>query len=579
LSGVTVTLSDHGTRRTALTDRSGRYTFSALPEGRYLIIPRCTNYVFKPLSTVKLVIAGENNAGVDFMASQGANSIEAAGSLSSSVIRSDGSLWAWGSNWYGDLGDGTQVMKNMAEQIGTDCTWSAIAAGALHTVALKSDGTLWAWGFNEHGALGDDTTLDHHVPVKIGTATDWAAISAGERHTMALKSNGTLWAWGSNEYGQLGDGTTLDKHAPVQIGAATDWMAITAGPDHTLALKRDGTLWSWGINNDGQLGDGTQQNKFVPTQIGTETGWTAIAAGFGHTLALKSNGTLWGWGFNPHGNLGIGTTSMSFVLGPVQIGTDTDWFAVAAGWFFTVALKTNGTLWACGWNGSGTLGDGTTANRYVPTKIGADTDWVAVAAAQDHTVALKANGTFWAWGNNGWGAIGDGTDSNCRYAPTLVVVGASVVDQSNRLRSGWGVLAMSWDMSQTFEPGQSVLTGVDLDLKTLNPQLGDAAITVELLDPNQSQLAAASQTVKAGSADPGLVHFDFTPAVPVTIGATYILHVPGSKDTFGWKYSGNDRYPDGFGSFSNPYGTNTPAGQDFLFQTWGQSHTPFSYYR
>ena len=576
LAGVTVTLSGPGTLRTALTDTKGKYSFSGLENVRYLIIPRCANYEFKPLSTAT-AIAGKNVSGVNFAANPGANCLFAAGGLDNAVIRSDGSLWCWGGNWYGGVGDGTNVMKNMAEQIGNGTDWAAVSVGALHTAAIKSDGTLWTWGFNERGQLGDGTTQDQHAPVQIGTGNNWSAISAGDRHTAALKSDGTLWAWGANEYGQLGDGTTVDKHTPLQIGAAADWIAVTAGPYHTMALKRNGTLWTWGINNDGQLGDGTTQNRLAPAQVGSDTDWVVVRAGFGHTVALKSDGTLWAWGFNPHGNLGDGTT-MSMRLSPGQVGSDRDWVAIAAGWFFTVALKTNGTLWACGWNGRGELGDGTTTSKLVLTQVGTDTNWVSVAAGQDHTLALKANGTFWAWGGNGWGTLGDGTTTD-RAVPTLVVAGATVVDQSNRMSSGWGVLAMSWDIAQTFEPGLPVLAGVDIDLKTLNPQLGDVTIGVEVLDQNHGLLAKASQTVHAGSTDPGLVHFDFTPVVAVTTGTAYTLHVPGSKDTFGWKYSGNDHYPDGFGSFSNAHGTNTPPGQDFLFQTWGWSHTPFSYYR
>lgn len=156
-----------------------------------------------------------------------------------------------------------------------------------------------------------------------------------------------------------------------------------------------------------------------------------------------------------------------------------------------------------------------------------------------------------------------------RHVLTLVVATANAIDQSNRLGSGWGVIAMSWDLAQTFKPGLSVLTGVDMDLSTLNPHLGPATLSVQILDQNHTLLASASQTVPVGPGDPGLVHFDFTPRVPVTIEASYVLHAPGSKDTFGWKYSGNDQYPDGSATFSNPHGANTPPGQDFLFQTWG----------
>ena len=136
---------------------------------------------------------------------------------------------------------------------------SQIAAGSYHTLAIKSDGTLWAWGYNYSGQLGDGTTSNKTTPVQIGTGTNWSQIAAGGYHTLAIKSDGTLWAWGYNSYGQLGDGASGGgnyKTTPVQIGTGTNWSQIAAGGYHTLAIKSDGTLWAWG-NYYGQLGDAT----------------------------------------------------------------------------------------------------------------------------------------------------------------------------------------------------------------------------------------------------------------------------------------------------------------------------------
>ena len=139
----------------------------------------------------------------------------------------------------------------------------AISASYSHTIALKKDGSLWAWGYNRLGQLGDGTTTRRDIPVRIGTETDWSAIAAGHSHTIALKMNGSLWAWGSNWLGQLGDGTGGNRddfhnyNVPVQIGTETEWSAIATGYAHTIALKKDGSIWAWGSNWRGQLGDGT----------------------------------------------------------------------------------------------------------------------------------------------------------------------------------------------------------------------------------------------------------------------------------------------------------------------------------
>ncbi|MDO8804270.1 MAG: hypothetical protein Q7R35_07555 [Elusimicrobiota bacterium] len=126
---------------------------------------------------------------------------------------------------------------------------SQIANGANHTVALKTDGTLWAWGYNGIGQLGDGTTVDKFAPVQIGTHKKWISIAAGAYHTIALKADGTLWAWGNNDAGQLGDATTANKSKPIRVGTDNKWISIAAGVRHTIALKSDGTLWAWGSNN------------------------------------------------------------------------------------------------------------------------------------------------------------------------------------------------------------------------------------------------------------------------------------------------------------------------------------------
>jgi alpha-tubulin suppressor-like RCC1 family protein len=208
-------------------------------------------------------------------------------------------LWGWGENGAGQLGDGTYTSKNTPTQEVTGATnWSAIAAGTAYTVALKSDNTLWASGGNYYGVLGDGTNISRNTLTQIGSATNWSAIVAGDHHAVALKSDGTLWTWGYNYYGQLATGTqsgnptqtnysaAADKNTPTQeTTGATNWTAIAAGEYHTVALKSDGTLWAWGNNNNGRLGDGTGTLRTTPTQEVTgATNWSAIVAGDHHTV-------------------------------------------------------------------------------------------------------------------------------------------------------------------------------------------------------------------------------------------------------------------------------------------------------
>src|SRR5690349_12371564 len=196
--------------------------------------------------------------------------------------------------------------------------WKMTSAGINHTIAIKNDGTLWAWGFNGSGQLGNGASGDYKTePIQIGTASNWETVSAGANTSLAIKTDGTLWAWGDNFWGQVGDGTFGNqKTVPTKIGTATNWKSIAAGMMFSLAIKTDGTLWTWGSNTDGQLGH--TASPFTPQQVGTATNWKSVSGGAFHTVAVKTDGTLWAWGGNTNGQLGDGTTNSQSV--PKQIG-------------------------------------------------------------------------------------------------------------------------------------------------------------------------------------------------------------------------------------------------------------------
>ncbi|NOQ32069.1 MAG: hypothetical protein GQ570_13205 [Helicobacteraceae bacterium] len=362
------------------------------------------------------------------------------------AIKNDGTLWAWGDNYYGQLGDGTTSSTELPIQIGSDNDWHSISASRSHVLATKTDGTLLAWGRNNYSQLGDGTTTNRTIPTQIGSDTTWVHVSVGTYHSTAIKSDGTLWTWGSDSDYQLGSGSNSDQSTPSQIGSDTNWAKTFAYADHTLAIKTDGTLYAWGDNYYGVLGDGTEDTIQTPALIDNNTTWVSVATGYAHTVALRSDGTIYSWGANYSGQLGDGSTTNNF--SPTQIGTDTDWYSIASGEAYSSALKSDGTLWSWGDNNFATLGDGTTTNRSTPTQIGSDTSWVALYSGSYNSFAAKNDNTLFAWGKSDDGQYGDGSDAyislptsvttSNTYTKVVAGYGNSIAIKDDGTLWGWG---------------------------------------------------------------------------------------------------------------------------------------------
>jgi alpha-tubulin suppressor-like RCC1 family protein len=163
-----------------------------------------------------------------------------AGNGHSLGVRSNGSLWSWGCNSFGQLGDGTTTSRlSPVSVVGGFADWCAASAGEAHSLGVRSNGSLWSWGTNTNGRLGDDTITNRSSPVSVvGGFTDWCAASAGSRQSFGIRTNGSLWAWGCNSFGQLGDDTIFDKSSPVSvIGGFTDWGQVSGGNAHSIGLR------------------------------------------------------------------------------------------------------------------------------------------------------------------------------------------------------------------------------------------------------------------------------------------------------------------------------------------------------
>ena len=373
------------------------------------------------------------------------------GASESIALKADGSVWTWGWDDYGILGNGygvsmfdtsTRYDSLVPVQVhgpggfGYLNSINAIAGGERHNTALDSNGDVWAWGWNYFGQLGIGTYCTDMnspdcmatTPLKIPDLTSVKTIASRGYHTLALKNDGTVWAWGYNDSGRLGDGTTADRHSPVQVGGLSGHgkvMVISSGGAVSAALMEDHTLMAWGLNSYGAVGNGETNDtgQWTPTLVSQSTGLTsikAIATGWDHMVALSEDGTVWTWGAGAQGQLGNGTKENSNV--PVQVSGLSDIVGVSAGDGATVVLKTDGTVWA--WGTLRTEADGNTAASYyygaTPVQV-TGIDQVSLVRARDyHVLALKTDGTVWAWGWNLKGQCGDGTVNGNKITPVKV---------------------------------------------------------------------------------------------------------------------------------------------------------------
>ena len=349
-------------------------------------------------------------------------------------------LFTWGNNEYGGLGHNTEASPSNSgvsspTQVGSYEKWQApVRMGRYSAAMTKDDGTLWTWGRDYKGNLGQNTAQANSglsSPTQVGTDTTWSSNCAGMfNYTwVTTKTDGTLWVWGNNDTGYLGlnESAPANKSSPTQVGTDTTWgtanTSLCAGYS-VHNIKTDGTLWAWGYSAGGSTGLGNYTVYSSPMQVGTDTTWSKVRTGGSgtNTGAIKTDGTLWSWGYGSQGELGLNSTPSKTT--PQPVGTDTTWSDIAFAYEgLAIGLKTNGTLWTWGNNNNGRLGlnQATSVKVSSPTQVGTDTNWSKIAGGHDGGAAIKTDGTLWIWGDNEHGELGQNSpDTSALSSPTQI---------------------------------------------------------------------------------------------------------------------------------------------------------------
>lgn len=336
-------------------------------------------------------------------------------------------LWLWGYSATGQLGNNAALINRSSpvQTVSVTTNWSCVSGGINTFSAIKNDGTLWSWGVNTAGGIGDGTIITRSSPVQIA-GTTWKTISVG-CHRVAVKTNGTLFSWGFGTTGALGNATSTSRSSPVQTSTAgTNWRNAVAGIYHTVATKTDGSLWTWGNGGNGRLGINATANRSIPVQTtSATTDWKFIEAGETSSFSIKTDGTLFSWGAAAGGLLANDSGIVNRSTPAQTVSNVSTWKSVAA-CKHVAAIKIDGTLWTWGCGLGGTLGNNTDVlNRSSPIQtVSGGSEWRSVAVGGFHTTAIKADGTLWVWGCNAQGQLGTNNTTSVS-SPTQTAAGGN----------------------------------------------------------------------------------------------------------------------------------------------------------
>ena len=329
----------------------------------------------------------------------------------SGAITNDGSLYMWGANYGGQIGNGSTTNCLVPTKILDHVKSVSLFGNQNYCGAITEDGSLYMWGSNQWGQIGNGSTTNCLVPTKI--LDHVKSVTIGEQgHCGAITEDGSLYMWGDNEFGQIGNGTTIECHVPTKI--LDHVKSVSLGDAYSGAITEDGSLYMWGANFNGEIGNGTTTNCLIPTKILDHV--KSVALDTTHCGAITEDGSLYMWGENYDGEIGNGTTTDCLV--PIKILDDVKHVVLSYG--LSGAITEDGSLYMWGSNVYGQIGNGTTTDCLVPTKILDHVKSVSLSMGGSHYGAITEDGSLYIWGWNGYGEIGNGTTTVC-LVPTKIL--------------------------------------------------------------------------------------------------------------------------------------------------------------
>lgn len=344
------------------------------------------------------------------------------------ALRDAGDIFCWGRNDEGQLGTGEAGEGALVPvPVASDREFVSVSVGDFHTCALDSAGAVYCWGANDQGEVGDGTNVARDVPVAVRGGLTFNELTVGGAHACGIASDIEAYCWGDDSFGQLGNLASGSSNVPLKVPferAEDDdreirFTTITAGGGHTCGLDIDHGPYCWGNNGTGQLGDESSTSSEVPVPVagGDTSDFRSITAGASHTCA-STGGQADCWGFNLFGQLGDGTNTDSDA--PGSPGVDVLFPFLSAGSDHTCGLTGNGIAYCWGFNGGGRLGDGTEVDRNAPAPVAGDLTFSDVSAGVLHTCGVTTDGDVYCWGSSAEGQRGDGTtETSLTPAPVV----------------------------------------------------------------------------------------------------------------------------------------------------------------